>query len=87
MGAAAVGMWRMWYGAVLGFMALLAIIAVIFTLLLIEASNVLGRGGRAGDHRRYSGTCSSSSCGCCAGSRCRARPVELIVTLAGVEPY
>jgi hypothetical protein len=40
--AAAVGMWRLWYGAVLGFMALLAIIAVIFTLLLIEASNVLG---------------------------------------------
>jgi hypothetical protein len=42
MGAAAIGMWRLWYGAVLGFMALLAIIAVIFTLLLIEASNVLG---------------------------------------------
>jgi hypothetical protein len=42
MGACAVGMWRLWYGAVLGFMALLAIIAVIFTLLLIEASNVLG---------------------------------------------
>ena len=42
MGAAAVGIWRMWYGAVLGFMALLAIVAVIFTLLLIEASNVLG---------------------------------------------
>jgi hypothetical protein len=40
--AAAVGLWRLWYGAVLGFMALLAIIAVIFTLLLIEASNVLG---------------------------------------------
>jgi hypothetical protein len=42
MAAAAFGMWRLWYGAVLGFMALLAIIAVIFTLLLIEASNVLG---------------------------------------------
>jgi hypothetical protein len=42
MAAAAIGMWRLWYGAVLGFMALLAIIAVIFTLLLIEASNVLG---------------------------------------------
>jgi hypothetical protein len=40
--AAAIGMWRLWYGAVLGFMALLAIVAVIFTLLLIEASNVLG---------------------------------------------
>jgi len=38
----AVGMWRLWYGAVLGFMALLAIIATIFALLLIEASNVLG---------------------------------------------
>ena len=40
--AAAIGLWRMWYGAVLGFMALLAIISVIFTLLLIEASNWLG---------------------------------------------
>jgi hypothetical protein len=38
----AVGMWRLWYGAVLGFMALLAIIVTIFALLLIEASNVLG---------------------------------------------
>jgi hypothetical protein len=38
----AVGLWRLWYGAVLGFMALLAIIATIFALLLIEASNVLG---------------------------------------------
>jgi hypothetical protein len=42
MAAAAIGMWRLWYGAVLGFMALLAIIAVIFALLLVEASNVLG---------------------------------------------
>ncbi len=40
--ACAVGMWRLWYGAVLGFMALLAIIATIFALLLIEASNLLG---------------------------------------------
>jgi hypothetical protein len=40
--ACATGMWRMWYGAVLGFMALMAIIAVLFTLFLIEASNVLG---------------------------------------------
>jgi hypothetical protein len=38
----AIGMWRLWYGAVLGFMALLAIIVTIFALLLIEASNVLG---------------------------------------------
>jgi hypothetical protein len=38
----AVGMWRLWYGAVLGFMALLAIVATLFSLLLIEASNVLG---------------------------------------------
>lgn len=38
----AIGMWRLWYGAVLGFMALLAIVATIFALLLIEASNVLG---------------------------------------------
>jgi hypothetical protein len=40
--ACAVGMWRLWYGAVLGFMALLAIIVTIFALLLVEASNVLG---------------------------------------------
>ncbi len=38
----AIGLWRLWYGAVLGFMALLAIIAVLFTLYLIEASNLLG---------------------------------------------
>jgi hypothetical protein len=38
----AIGMWQMWYAAVLGFMALLAIVASIFALLLIEASNVLG---------------------------------------------
>ncbi len=38
----AIGMWRLWYGAVLGFMALLAIVATLFSLLLIEASNVLG---------------------------------------------
>ncbi|HSO97670.1 MAG TPA: hypothetical protein VLP43_01870 [Solirubrobacteraceae bacterium] len=38
----AVGLWRMWYGAVLAFMALLAIIVTLFTLLLIEASNALG---------------------------------------------
>ena len=36
------GLWRMWYGAVLGFMALLAIVAVLFSLFLIEASNILG---------------------------------------------
>lgn len=38
----AFGMWRVWYGAVLGFMALLAIIIALFTLLLIKASNLLG---------------------------------------------
>ena len=38
----AAGMWRLWYGAVLGFMALLAIVATLFSLLLIEACNVLG---------------------------------------------
>lgn len=38
----AAGMWRLWYGAVLGFMALLAIVATLFALLLIEASNLLG---------------------------------------------
>jgi hypothetical protein len=40
--ACAIGLWRLWYGAVLGFMALLAIIVTVFALLLIEASNVLG---------------------------------------------
>lgn len=40
--ACAIGLWRLWYGAVLGFMALLAIIATAFALLLIEASNLLG---------------------------------------------
>jgi hypothetical protein len=38
----AVGMWRLWYPAVLGFMALLAIVTCLFALLLIEASNLLG---------------------------------------------
>jgi hypothetical protein len=42
MGACAVGLWRMWYGAVLGFMALLAIIGTLFSLYLVEASNALG---------------------------------------------
>jgi len=40
--ACAIGLWRLWYAAVLGFMALLAIIATAFALLLVEASNVLG---------------------------------------------
>jgi hypothetical protein len=40
--ACAIGLWRMWYGAVLGFMALLAIIATLFSLYLLEASNALG---------------------------------------------
>jgi hypothetical protein len=38
----AVGMWRMRYWAVLGFQAILAIVILIFSLLLIRASNVLG---------------------------------------------
>jgi hypothetical protein len=38
----AVGLWRMWYGAVLGFMALLAIVGTLFSLYLVEASNALG---------------------------------------------
>jgi hypothetical protein len=38
----AVGMWRLWYPAVLGFMVLLAIIVILFSLFLIEASNLLG---------------------------------------------
>ncbi len=40
--ACAVGLWKMWYGAVLGFMALLAIIGTLFSLYLVEASNALG---------------------------------------------
>jgi hypothetical protein len=40
--ACAVGLWRMWYGALLGFMALLAIIGTLFSLYLVEASNLLG---------------------------------------------
>jgi hypothetical protein len=40
--ACAGGLWQMRSGAVLGFMCLMAIIAILFTLLLIEASNVLG---------------------------------------------
>jgi MFS family permease len=38
---AAWGMWRRRYWAVLGFAALMALIAVVFTLLLLIASNVL----------------------------------------------
>jgi hypothetical protein len=36
------GMWQLRYWAVLGFMALLAIIVTLFALLLVEASNLLG---------------------------------------------
>jgi thiamine-phosphate pyrophosphorylase len=42
MGLMAAGMWRRSGGAVLLFMALLAVIVVLFSLFLIEASNVLG---------------------------------------------
>jgi len=38
----ALGMWRMRYWAVLGFQAVLAIVILIFALLLIRASNLLG---------------------------------------------
>ena len=38
----AAGMWRLRYWAVLGFMALLAIIGTLFSLYLVEASNALG---------------------------------------------
>ena len=40
--ACAGGLWQMRTGAVLGFMCLMAIIAILFTLFLIEASNLLG---------------------------------------------
>ncbi len=36
------GMWQMRYWAVLGFQVILAIVVLIFSLLLIRASNVLG---------------------------------------------
>ena len=42
MASCSIGMWRVWYGAVLGFMALLAIIIAVFALLLVKASNLLG---------------------------------------------
>jgi hypothetical protein len=38
----AIGMWRLWYQAVLAFMVLLAVVIVLFSLFLIEASNLLG---------------------------------------------
>jgi hypothetical protein len=38
----AIGMWRLWYGAVLGFMALLGITVVIFALALLKVSSVAG---------------------------------------------
>jgi hypothetical protein len=38
----AVGMWRLRYWAVLGFQAILGIVILIFSLLLIRASNLLG---------------------------------------------
>jgi hypothetical protein len=38
----AVGMWQLRYWAVLGFQAILAIVVLIFALLLIRASNLLG---------------------------------------------
>jgi hypothetical protein len=38
----AAGMWRLWYQAVLAFMVLLAIIVCLFSLFLVEASNLLG---------------------------------------------
>jgi hypothetical protein len=40
--ACSFGMWRLWYQAVLAFMALLAIVIVLFSLFLVEASNLLG---------------------------------------------
>jgi hypothetical protein len=40
----AIGMWLMRYWAVLGFMALLAIIVVNFALALVRVSNLLGFG-------------------------------------------
>ncbi len=36
------GMWQRWWQVVLAFMFLLAIVIVLFSLFLIEASNLLG---------------------------------------------
>jgi hypothetical protein len=38
--ACAIGLWQMRAGAVLGFMSIMAIVAILFTLFLIEASNI-----------------------------------------------
>ena len=38
----AVGMWQLRYWAVLGFQAILGIVILLFTLLLVRASNLLG---------------------------------------------
>jgi hypothetical protein len=38
--ACAIGLWQMRSGAVLGFMSIMAIISILFTLFLIEASNI-----------------------------------------------
>jgi hypothetical protein len=38
----AVGMWHMRYWAVLGFQAILAIVILLFSLLLVRASSILG---------------------------------------------
>lgn len=40
--ACATGMWLKWPQAVLAFMALLAVVIVLFSLFLVEASNLLG---------------------------------------------
>ena len=48
----AIGMWRLRYWAVLGFQAVLAIVILIFALLLIRASNLLGFVVAGRDHRR-----------------------------------
>jgi hypothetical protein len=42
MAICAIGIWRLWYQAVLAFMVLLAIMICFFSLLLLEASNLLG---------------------------------------------
>jgi hypothetical protein len=41
-GLCSVGMWVLWFQAVLAFMVLLGIVVLLFSLFLVEASNVLG---------------------------------------------
>ena len=70
----AIGMWLLRYWAVLGFMALLAIAVINFALALLEGLEPARACHRGGRGRRSPGSCSASSSGCWAGSRCPGSP-------------